>query len=66
MELHSGGIYKSPRYARQIRISSITDLGHSYELNIYWIDSDLDYEDWDQITVSKDDVKNWKLVKSNV
>lgn len=65
MELQIGSTYKSPRHAREIKIGALFDHGGSYTLAIYWLEPDLDYDEMDQITVSKEDTKDWKLV-SNV
>lgn len=63
MELQSGRIYKSPYHGRQIKVMSILDRGESYTLCIYWIEPDADFDEIDEINVSKDDVSKWKLVK---
>jgi hypothetical protein len=63
MELQSGHIYKSPYHGRHIKVMSIFDRGDSYTLAIYWIEPDEWFDEIDEITVSKDDVSKWKLVK---
>lgn len=63
MELEVGRIYKSPYHGREIKISSLMDRGDSYTMVILWLEPDSDFDEIDEITVSKDDVKRWKLVK---
>lgn len=62
MELQSGKTYKSPRHGRRIKVMSILDQGDSVVLAIYWIEDYGDFDEVDEITVSKEDIKDWKLV----
>lgn len=62
MELEYGKTYKSPRHGRRIRIQDVEDLGDYLVIAIYWVEDDSGDNEADQIKVSKEDVKDWKLV----
>lgn len=62
MELQSGSTYKSPIHGRRIKVMSIMERTDSFTLAIYWVEDDSDFDEIDEITVSKEDIKNWKKV----
>lgn len=62
MELQSGSTYKSPYHGRYIKVMSILDRGDELTLAVYLIDPDDHLMEMTEMTVSKRDVRDWKLV----
>lgn len=62
MELEVGKTYKSPYHGRDIKVQAILDNGDSCTMVVNWIEPDSDFDEIDEITVSKEDIKRWKLV----